>query len=58
VCKRKEGVGFVVTSNKISGKGAYTPDASEEYHTAVSVVCTGFARELLGRLPRADAGNA
>jgi putative transposase len=25
VCKKEEGVGFVVTSNKISGKGAYTP---------------------------------
>jgi putative transposase len=24
VCKKKEGVGFVVASNKISGKGAYT----------------------------------
>jgi hypothetical protein len=25
VCKKKEGVGFVVSSNKISGKGAHTP---------------------------------
>ena len=24
MCKKKEGVGFVVASNKISGKGAYT----------------------------------
>jgi hypothetical protein len=24
VCKKREGVGFVVSSNKISGKGAYT----------------------------------
>jgi len=34
VCKKRDGVGLLC-EQQISGKGAYTHNASEEYHAAV-----------------------
>jgi hypothetical protein len=66
VCKRKEGVGFVVTSNKISRKGAYTPmrvkDNTERFRLFVRDLQESFwgdfqgrTREMLKKLLESDA---
>src|SRR6266849_10624436 len=66
MCKKREGVGFVVTSNKISGKGAYTQMRiqinTQRFETFVRDLQDSFwgdfqgrTRETLQKLLEADS---
>jgi transposase-like protein len=57
VCKKKEGVGFVVASNKISGKGAYThmriKNSTQRFQGFVQDLQESFWGDFQGQTRRA-----
>jgi hypothetical protein len=57
VCKKREGVGFVVSSNKISRKGAYTPmrvkNTTQRFASLVQDVQKNFCGDFQGRVREA-----